>query len=248
MAKNNMEYGLDSLDLGASDHIRVNGFDELSASRFHDKVIKRAMIDPMSPIIVYIDSYGGSVDAMASMIETLESVPNKIITVCTGKAMSCGAVLLASGDYRYCGKHSRIMMHAISAGVGGDAYSIKESSNEITRLNEYWLEFFAKKCKIKDGYTEFKNMLNASPNRELFFDANDAKKFGIIDEIGIPYIRPLTLFHVVAIPQKPENNLDSDFFNMMKPCEKKTEENAKEEVKIKSEDKVKDAKRKNKVK
>ena len=60
------------------DYVRVNKFDEESAARFHQKVDKLSNIDPTHPIIVQIDSYGGNVDALASMIETLKEVKDKL--------------------------------------------------------------------------------------------------------------------------------------------------------------------------
>ena len=55
-------------------------------------------------------------DCLASMIETMDEVPNPIITVAHGMAMSCGAVLLSHGDIRFVGKNSRIMVHEVSGG------------------------------------------------------------------------------------------------------------------------------------
>lgn len=179
-----------------TDHIRVNRFDEESANRFHNELTRRSMLDPTYPIIVYIDSFGGSADALAAMIESIESVPNKVITVCVGKAMSAGAFLLAAGDCRFCGKNSRIMLHEISSLVGGSVNDIQSSTTELVRLNDYWMNFIAKKCNLKDK-EELLNKLNAlSKGKDAYLDAEAAKQLGIVDFIGLPVIRPYVMYEI----------------------------------------------------
>jgi len=196
MIPNEMDFGVD--------HIRVNRFSEESAIKFHVQLTRQSTMDPTCPIIVYIDSYGGSVDALASMIETMESVPNKIVTVCTGKAMSCGVILLAAGDYRFCGKNSRVLIHEITSAAVGDPYDIKSSSDEIMRLNEYWLDFFAKKCGM-ESYADFKDTLNNHGSREITLDAHGAKAFGIVDDVGLPTIRPLIMYQIDTLSDKGDS-------------------------------------------
>src|ERR1700693_3667985 len=113
-----------------SDEILVNDFTEDSAQEFRDKLLEAAKDDPMKPIVVYIDSYGGEVDALAKMIETMDEVSNPVITVAMGKAMSCGAMLLSHGDIRFCGKHSRVMIHEVSIGTGGDVHDVESTAKE----------------------------------------------------------------------------------------------------------------------
>ena len=196
------------MDLGVS-YVRVCRFDEGSAAEFHAHITRISESDPTYPIRIYIDSYGGNVDALASMIETMESIPNKIITICTGKAMSCGAILLAAGDYRFCGKNSRILIHEIQSGAVGDPYDLKNSSEEIMRLNKHWLDFFAKKCGLKD-YTEFRGIIHQNEGKDMYFTPEQAKEFGIIDDVGFPVIKPLIMYHIdIAGAGTPEG----DFLN-----------------------------------
>ena len=134
-----------------NEDIIVNSFNEESARKFHYRITKMSREDPNMPIVIYIDSYGGQVDAMASMIESMHSIPNKKITVVKGKAMSCGAILLSAGDYRFVGRHSRVLIHEVSGGAGGNVHDIKESAEEIDRINRQWLGFLAKRGGMK-GY------------------------------------------------------------------------------------------------
>lgn len=177
-------------------HIRVNHFTEESAANFHNQLMTQANISTSCPITIYIDSYGGSMDALASMIDSMEFVPNKTITVCTGKAMSSAAILLSAGDYRLCGRHSRIMIHEVHATLNGSISSnhITGISKEINKLNTYWLDFLAKKCGMK-GHNYLRSILYKKPDKEIVLNANEAKAFGIIDDIGLPMITPVELYH-----------------------------------------------------
>ncbi len=89
-----------------TDEIWVIEFTAESAQEFREKLLEQSKDNPNRPIIVYIDSYGGQVDALAKMISTMDEIPNPIITACVGKAMSCGAILLSHGDIRFCDPHS----------------------------------------------------------------------------------------------------------------------------------------------
>jgi len=174
----------------SSDEIWVNTFDEEAAKHFRAGIQYRAQVmqDPHCPIIVYIDSYGGSVDALASMIETMNACPNPIITVCHGKAMSGGAMLLAHGEYRFCSPHSRVMIHETSSGAHGNVHDLQASSGEVARLNKHFMSVFAKDCGIKGGYPAIRKMFKELDSRECWLSAEGAHEMGIVDNIGLPYV------------------------------------------------------------
>ena len=110
--------------MGNDPEIWVHQFNEERAQIFRMEVFMASkMGGKKRPLVVYIDSYGGAADALASMIQTMDSVPNEIVTVCYGKAMSAGAILLSHGDVRFCSPHSRVMVHEVSAGTVGDVHS-----------------------------------------------------------------------------------------------------------------------------
>jgi len=195
------------------DDIIVNEFTEQSAKNFRKHMICRAANDPGAPIIVYIDSYGGSLDALNSMLETIEQATNPIITVCLGKAMSCGAVLLAAGDHRFCGRYSRVMVHQATGGDYGPIESIQKNVDECKRMNEAFMSFLAKRCS--KSLEELKRIIKDNDSRDLYLDAHDCKKFGIVDFIGMPHIKPITMYQIDIAPEKkyskiqqsaPDNN------------------------------------------
>lgn len=196
----------DSPHASVAGEIWVNEFTEKSAAHFRRQVMFRAEMDPEAPVIIYIDSYGGYVDSLAKMIETMNESPNKFITVCMGKAISCGAILLSCGDVRYCGGLSRIMMHNISSGSWGDVYSLKASSEQTMEMNKRFMGLLANNCSLT--YSELQTKIkNTDCGREIWLDAEQAKKFGIVDEVGTPSLMPVVGWECQTIAPKPLTDL-----------------------------------------
>jgi len=186
-----------------SDEIVVNEFTEDSAQKFRDEVLEEAKGDPKKPILIYIDSYGGYLDSLAKMIETMDEIPNPIITVTLGKAMSCGAVLLSHGDFRFCGRHSRIMIHEASGGGVGDVHDASNDVQELKRQNKYFMNLLAKNCGIKGGYDAFRKLIKDQDGRDRYMNADEAVAFGIVDGIGTPKVNRINVYQVELVPAKP---------------------------------------------
>lgn len=210
-----------------SDEIWVNKFDEESAQEFRTKLHEEAKGDPRKPIIVYIDSYGGLVDSLANMIEAMDEVPNPIITVCHGKAMSCGAVLLSHGDIRFCGKHSRVMVHETSSGTQGDVNDMKGDAKEADRLNKWFMGLLAKNCGLKGGYESIRQIIKDRDGRDIYMNADDAIKFGIADAVGTPRIVQRMIYEVSIVPPKKHARDDKK----TKPVKLKKKQNGKTDTK-----------------
>ena len=179
----------------------VNHFDEKHAQKFRDQVLRIAENGENIVIPIYIDSYGGHVDSLAKMLETMDSVPNRFITICMGKAMSCGAVLLSHGDIRWCGKYSRIMIHNLSSGTYGDVTELKSRSVEADRMNQVFMELLASNCG--KTYEELQALIKASTNsKDIWLDPKAAFEFGLIDKIGTPIVHPIVQFAIDTVPDK----------------------------------------------
>lgn len=166
--------------------IWVNKFSEDAAREFVKQLHRRARQDPVGPIVIYIDSFGGDAYALLTMIAAMEQIPNQIITCALSKAMSAGAMLLACGDVRFATEHSTLMIHEISAGTVGHIDDINVQHTNITKLNEKLMKLLVKKCNIKGGIAALKKQLAES--RDLYLDPDEAVKFGLIDHIGIPML------------------------------------------------------------
>jgi ATP-dependent Clp protease, protease subunit len=219
------EHELDQTSLHpVSKEIWVNNFDELSAQKFRDHVLAKAEEDPRRPIVIYIDSYGGAADGLAKMIATMEEVPNPFVTVCMGKAMSAGAILLSCGDIRYCDRHSRVMVHEMVGGTGGNVHDMHADTAEVVRLNNHFIGLLAENCGIKGGYEGIRAVLKEHNSREIYMDAQTAKDFGLVDEVGIPAVVGVTIYQVVTVPRKEKQGADdlSHFMNQMAQDEKQS--------------------------
>ena len=182
--------------------IWVTDFTSEAALEFRDSLLGASKEDPAKPITVYIHSYGGAVDSLASMIETMDEIPNPIVTVCQGMAMSCGAVLLSHGDIRFIGKHSRVMVHEVSSATIGDVHDMGSDAEETKRLNKWFMGLLAKNCGLKGGYATIRKIIKDQDGRDRYMDAERAVKFGICDCVGMPKLSSMKLFQIDKTPPK----------------------------------------------
>lgn len=142
------------------------------------------MEDVTKDISVYINSPGGSVTAGLAIYDTMQFVKCDVATYCVGQAASMGALLLAAGrkGKRYCLPNSRIMIHQPWGGVQGQAADISIQAKEILRLREMLEMILAKHTgqpleKIKKD-----------SDRDYFMSADEAKVYGLIDEVIVPKV------------------------------------------------------------
>lgn len=177
----------------AGGNIWVNIFNEEKAKEFNDAVLKFSKENPRKPIVINIDSYGGYVDSLASMITVLDSIPNKKVMVATGKAMSCGAILLSHGDYRFVAPHARVMVHEVSGVAWGNVNDLKTCAKESDRINEHFMQLLAQNCGI--SYKDLRKLFS-NERRDIYLDANQSVKFGIADKVGVPTIKKISKYEI----------------------------------------------------
>ncbi len=141
--------------------------------------------NPSKDISVYINSPGGVVSSGLSIYDTMQYVRADVSTVCMGQAASMASLLLAAGaeNKRFCLPNSRIMMHQPSGGTQGQATDIEIHAREIlalrARLNEIYVKHTGQPLDV----------IEASMDRDKFLSPEEAKEFGIIDQIVVH--RPL---------------------------------------------------------
>jgi ATP-dependent Clp protease protease subunit len=167
--------------------VYVNDFTESSYKEFRSNVFK-AEKSGQTVIPVIVDSYGGYVDALFAMVDVLQSVKLPVATIGTGKAMSCGSVLVSAGTkgYRYMSPLGRVMVHEVSSATWGKNSEIKASAKETERLNEVLLHLLDKHCEKPAGY--WRSQLKENKNADLYLTAEQAKEHGLIDIIGTPRV------------------------------------------------------------
>ena len=133
--------------------IRVNKFDEKAAQDFNSKMAA-AQSTGQKVVPVVIDSYGGQVYSLMSMISAIKSSEIPVATIVEGKAMSCGAVLLSFGEQgmRFADEDATIMIHDVSSGGRGKIEELKADVAEADRLDEKIFTMMARNCGKKDDY------------------------------------------------------------------------------------------------
>ncbi len=139
------------------------------------------MEDPDKDINVYVNSPGGIVTAGLAIYDTMQFVKPDICTYCVGQATSMGALLLAAGTKgkRYALPHARIMIHQPWGGVQGAAADISIQAKEILRLRDKINEILAKHTG------QSLDKIQKDTDRDYFMSAEEAKEYGIIDEVII---------------------------------------------------------------
>ncbi len=135
--------------------------------------------NPSKDIAFYINSPGGVVTSGMSIFDTMQYIRPEISTVCLGQAASMGSLLLTTGakGKRFALPNSRIMIHQPSGGAQGQASDIEIQAKEILRmranLNDIYVEHTGNDLKT----------IEAAMDRDNFMSPNEAKKFGLIDEV-----------------------------------------------------------------
>ena len=135
--------------------------------------------NPKKEISMYINSPGGVVTSGMAIYDTMQFVRPPVATLCIGQAASMGSLLLAAGEkgMRYSLPNSRILLHQPSGGFQGQASDIERHAEDIIkmkrRLNEVYVRHTGK------DYETIERTLD----RDYFMSADDARAFGIVDEV-----------------------------------------------------------------
>jgi ATP-dependent Clp protease protease subunit len=135
--------------------------------------------DPDKDITFYINSPGGGVTAGLAIYDTMQYVRCDIVTLCMGQAASMGALLLTAGakGKRYALPNSRILIHQPMGGFQGQATDIDIHAQEILRMRNDLNKILASHT----GQTARK--IKKDTERDYFMNAEQAKKYGIIDKV-----------------------------------------------------------------
>lgn len=135
--------------------------------------------DPKKDIYIYINSPGGLVTAGLAIYDTMQYIKADICTICIGQAASMAAVLLAAGTKgkRYALPHARIMLHQPLGGAQGQATDINIQAKEIMRLRALINDILVKHTG------QSLERIEKDTDRDFYMTAEDAKDYGIIDEV-----------------------------------------------------------------
>ena len=165
--------------------IRVNKFNEESAKKFSEEMAV-AHNTGQKVIPVIIDSYGGQVYSLMSMIAAIKHAEIPVATIVEGKAMSCGAVLFTFGEegMRFIDKHATVMIHDVSSMDWGKVEELKAGAKEADRLNDKIYTMMARNCGKKDDY--FLKIVDKKKHADWFIDSEEAKKHNLANHVRLP--------------------------------------------------------------
>jgi len=165
--------------------IRVNKFDEDSAKKFADEMgLAHNTGQKIIPVI--IDSYGGQIYSLMSMISAIKHSALPVATIVEGKAMSCGAVLFSFGSdgLRFMDPNATVMIHDVSSMDFGKVEELKAGADEADRLNTIIYTMMARNCGKKDDY--FMKIVDKKKHADWFLDAEETKKHGMAQQLRVP--------------------------------------------------------------
>ncbi|NDE16645.1 hypothetical protein EBZ80_17110 [bacterium] len=168
--------------------IRVNKFDEETAVKF-SSLMSAAQSTGQNIVPVVIDSYGGQVYSLMSMIANIKASKIPVATIVEGKAMSCGALLFSFGasGYRFMDKHATVMIHDVSSGARGKIEEIKADAKEGDRLNQTLYREMAANCGKEPEF--FLNQIHDRSHADWYLDAEECQSIGLANHLWVPNLK-----------------------------------------------------------
>ena len=135
--------------------------------------------EPDKDINIYINSPGGDITSLFAVYDTMQYIKPDVSTIVMGQAASAAAVLLAAGTRgkRYALPHSRVLIHQPHGQAGGQAVDIEIQAKEILRYRQLLDELLA------EHTTQTLDKVKKDTDRDFIMTAEQAKEYGIIDEV-----------------------------------------------------------------
>lgn len=150
-----------------------------NANEICAKILLLAAEDPNKDIYLYINSPGGSITAGMAIYDTMQFVPNDIVTVGIGMAASMGQLLLTAGTAgkRYITPNARVLLHQPHGGFGGTSSDIQTQAQLILDMKKRLAEITANRTG------KSVEQINADGDRDRWFTAQEALEYGFVDHV-----------------------------------------------------------------
>ncbi len=178
----------DKLEQNMLDARRIFLSDSISTDTANEVIKKLWYLetkDPGKPILIVINSPGGSIDSGFAIWDQISMITSPVATLVTGMAASMGSILslAAAKGKRFATPHSRIMIHQPRLGgiVEGQATDLEIQAREIIKTREMIIKVYMEATGKKH------DEIDRSIDRDTWFSAEEAKKFGLIDSIVTSY-------------------------------------------------------------
>lgn len=166
--------------------LEVDDFDRDAAKAFEVGVA--AALRSRQPFLpVVIDSFGGQIYALNRMLDALRAAQSRgvqVVTVAAGKAMSCGAILLAAGDRRYVARDAHVMIHDAWSFNWGKTSELRENAKHLETLDARGYEILDEVCRKPSGY--WKQRVHDIGHADLYLTADECLRTGLATHIGVP--------------------------------------------------------------
>ena len=135
--------------------------------------------NPKKEISMYINSPGGVVTSGMAIYDTMQFIRPAVATLCIGQAASMGSLLLCAGEkgMRYALPNARILLHQPSGGYQGQASDIERHAEDIIKMKRRLNEIY-----VRHTGQEYET-IDRTLDRDYFMSAEDARSFGLIDEV-----------------------------------------------------------------
>ena len=135
--------------------------------------------DPKKDIYLYINSPGGSVTATLAMYDTIKHIKPDVSTICVGMAASGAAVILAAGakSKRFALPNAEVMIHQLMGGAEGQATEIEITARHMIKIKDRLNKI------LSDATGQPIKKVEADSDRDFYMDAEEAKKYGMIDAV-----------------------------------------------------------------
>jgi ATP-dependent Clp protease protease subunit len=142
--------------------------------------------DPQKDISIYLNTPGGSVTAGLAIFDTMQYIGTDVVTICIGQASSMGAVLLAGGakGKRQTLPNARILLHQPMGGIGGQAADMEIHAREILKIRQQLNEI------LSECTGQPLERVRQDTERDFFMSPEEAREYGLIDEIIAPTVKP----------------------------------------------------------
>lgn len=130
------------------------------------------------PVIhLHINTYGGSIFAAFSTVDTIRRLKSKVYTHIDGSVASAGTLVSAIGHKRYMGQHAHLLIHQLSSGVYGKFSEMEDEIFNCTNLMKLLKDFYKKNTKLP------MKKLDELLKRDIWLNAEECLQYGIVDEI-----------------------------------------------------------------
>lgn len=170
-------------------YIFVTAFDDAAVSAFYKSFLSMQLNSTVNIVPIVISSFGGQVHSLLSMIDIIQASTKPVATIALGKAMSCGAVLLAAGTkgYRYAAPNTDIMLHEVSSMEWGKTTDLENNVKQCARLNAWIFKFLSKQAGNKDPKS-FTKSIKELGNIDWYLSADEYQKMGLVDHVSVPQL------------------------------------------------------------